>query len=62
MELAILKNNKYIVAYLIKYGSIPNAKEMKTAINNENEVIIEMVRTGKHLNIIKEYELNKGVV
>lgn len=55
MELAILKNNKYIVAYLIKYGAIPNAREIKLALKCGNKEIINMVRTGNHLRYIEEY-------
>ncbi|USK61845.1 hypothetical protein [Peribacillus asahii] len=59
LELAILKDNKYMVAYLIKYGALPNPKELKTAIKCKNEEIIHVVRTGKYQKIILEYKLLK---
>lgn len=59
LELAIQKNNKYIIAYLIKYGAIPNAIEREAAYKNGNKEIIEMVETGNHLRLIREYEFFK---
>lgn len=57
LEMAIQKDNKYIVAYLIKYGALPIANEMGTALKYGNKEIIKMVKTGNHLKLIKEYEL-----
>lgn len=59
LELAIQKNNKYIIAYLIKYGAIPNAIEREAAFLKGNKEIIEIVETGNHLKIIREYEFFK---
>ncbi|MEH7250123.1 hypothetical protein V7114_25575 [Neobacillus niacini] len=59
LELAIQKDNKYIVAYLIKYGAIPNAKEREKAFKSGNKEIIEMLQTGNHLRLIREYEFFK---
>ncbi|WP_404322761.1 ankyrin repeat domain-containing protein [Cytobacillus firmus] len=59
MELAISQNNKFIIAYLIKYGAFPNKIETKAAIESGNKEIMELVITGKHLAIIKEYEFKK---
>ncbi len=56
LHLAIMKDNKYMVAYLIKFGAIPSPKEIDVAFNYNNKEIIEMVRTGNHLKHIKEYE------
>jgi ankyrin repeat protein len=56
LELAIQKDNKYIVAYLIKYGAIPNAIEREEALKSGNTEIIEMLETGNHLRLIREYE------
>lgn len=46
-----------MIAYLIKYGAIPLPKDLKEAMASNNTEIIEMIKTGKHLNVIKEYEL-----
>ncbi|MDR7080666.1 ankyrin repeat protein [Neobacillus niacini] len=59
IELAIQKDNKYIVAYLIKYGAIPNAIEREEAFKSGNKEIIEMLETGNHLRLISEYEFFK---
>ncbi|WP_342429885.1 hypothetical protein [Neobacillus sp. FSL H8-0543] len=59
LELAIQKDNKYIVAYLIKYGAIPNALEREVAFKIGNNEIIEMLETGNHLRLIREYEFFK---
>ncbi len=59
LELAIKMDNKYIIAYLIKYGAIPNALEREVANRNGNNEIIEMVQTGNHLKLIREYEFFK---
>ncbi|WP_338780333.1 hypothetical protein [Metabacillus sp. FJAT-52054] len=57
LELAIAKNNKYMVAYLMKYGAAPNSKEVNAAIKNNNEEIISLVTTGEHAAILNEYSL-----
>jgi ankyrin repeat protein len=62
LEIAILNNSKYMIAYLIKYGAIPQPRDIKAAITNGNPEIIEMIKTGKHLVLIKEYELLKKTV
>lgn len=62
LELAIQKNNQYIVAYLIKYGLLPNANELKTALKYGNKEIIEMVKTGNHKKQISDYELLRKTI
>lgn len=57
LELAILNNSKYMIAYLIKYGAIPQPRDLKAALTSKNPDIIQMIKTGKHLSMIKEYEL-----
>jgi hypothetical protein len=62
LELAIQKNNKYIVAYLIKYGAYPVEKEMEVALKYGNKEIIEMVKTGNHQKLVREYELLRKTI
>ncbi|MBS2967925.1 hypothetical protein J9317_03940 [Metabacillus sp. KIGAM252] len=57
LELAIARNNKYMVAYLMKYGAAPNAKEISAAIKHNNKDIIQLVTTGEHTAILNEYNL-----
>ncbi|MES1038965.1 hypothetical protein [Peribacillus simplex] len=57
LEIAIINKNKYMIAYLIKYGATPLPKDLKTAMASNDSEIIEMIKTGKHLKVIKEYEL-----
>lgn len=57
LELAIAKDNKFLVAYLIKFGAFPNQKERQLALKKGNFEIIEMVKTGHHLKVISEYEM-----
>ena len=57
LELAILNRNKFIIAYLIKYGALPQPSDLKAAIESNEPEIIEMIKTGHHLRIIKRYEL-----
>ncbi|KON88899.1 hypothetical protein AF332_20250 [Sporosarcina globispora] len=59
LELAIENDNKYIVAFLIRYGALPNAIEKEAAFKKGNQGIIELVETGKYLKIIREYEFFK---
>lgn len=59
LEIAIREENKYIVAFLIKYGAYPNAIEREKAFKRGNKEIIEIVNTGNHLNLIREYEFFK---
>ncbi|MBX9972533.1 hypothetical protein [Cytobacillus firmus] len=59
LEIAIRNENKYIVAYLIKYGALPNAIEREAAFRKGNKEIIELVESGKYLKIIREYEFFK---
>ncbi|MED3962846.1 hypothetical protein [Niallia taxi] len=57
LELAILNRNKFIIAYLIKYGALPQPRDLKAAMESKEPEIIEMIKTGHHLKIIKRYEL-----
>jgi hypothetical protein len=41
LEIAILNNSKYMIAYLIKYGAIPQPRDLKAAITSGNPEIIE---------------------
>lgn len=59
LEIAILNQNKYMIAYLMKYGAIPQPRDLKAAITTNDTGIIEMVKTGNHLNAIREYELSR---
>ncbi|AZB41853.1 hypothetical protein CEF21_05790 [Bacillus sp. FJAT-42376] len=58
MELAITKNNKYMVAYLMQYGAAPNSKELKKAIRLKNHEIISLITTGDHAAVLNEYSLS----
>ncbi|SES44490.1 ankyrin repeat domain-containing protein [Psychrobacillus sp. OK032] len=62
LELAIQKDNKYIVAYLIKYGAFPNAHEVETALKYGNNEIIKMVKSGNHKKIISDFELLRKTI
>lgn len=62
LELAIQKDNKYMVAYLIKYGAYPNAHEKETALRYGNKEIMNMVQTGIHTKFIREYELLRKTI
>ncbi|UYG93814.1 hypothetical protein [Cytobacillus firmus] len=55
----LCQNNKFIIAYLISYGALPNTIERKAAIESGNQEITDLVITGKHLAIINEYEVKK---
>lgn len=54
-ELAIRNNNTVMVAYLIKYGAVPNSREMQAG-QYANPEIKQMLKTGMHLKYINEYE------
>ncbi|WP_227394384.1 hypothetical protein [Jeotgalibacillus aurantiacus] len=56
VELAILKENKYILAYLIKYGAAVTAREVKVAHLVRNYEIIDLIKQGTYLEVILEYE------
>lgn len=56
LEKAIKNENPIIIAYLVKYGALPNLRETRIADQSKNLKVVEIVRTGQHLKIIENYE------
>ncbi|WP_409294190.1 hypothetical protein V1498_13240 [Peribacillus sp. SCS-26] len=57
LEIAIHNKNKFIIAYLIKFGALPQLRDLTAAAKSEDPEIIEMIKTGNHQRIIRRYEL-----